>query len=126
MKVSRYQRAAALLSALVSLPGCDGATSPSSGALASVCAGSSPQPLQPLGVYVYPLPEDIPHNESFYTEGYEQYTTELVIPQLLRGSIHAEADPHRASLFLVPNQGVRGCEPSRFAVRTRLCSCCHR
>ena len=94
--------------------------------IASVCAGSSPQPLQPLGVYVYPLPEDIPHNESFYNEGYEQYATELVIPQLLRGSIHAEADPHRASLFLVPNQGVRGCEPSRFAVRTRLCSCCHR
>ena len=73
--------------------------------LGDVCSGTSPQPLQPLGVYIYPLPE-APDSESFYHAGYEQYATELIIPRMLRGSKHAVSDPSKASLFLVPNQGL--------------------
>ena len=71
-----------------------------------LCTGTSPTTSQPLGVYIYPIPE-APKSESFYQAGYEQYATELVIPRMLRASKHVVSDPSNASLFLVPNQGVR-------------------
>ena len=80
------------------------ATCPLDGACTG-CAADQP----PLGVYEYSLP---PHGqgqgtpESFYEGGYEQYATELVLPNILRASKHYEPNPERASLFLVPYQGV--------------------
>ena len=82
------------------------ATCPFSG----LCTGCPSEP-PTLAVYVYTLPPnltrglDAPH--AWYEGGYEQYATELAIPEAFRRSVHNVEDPARADLFLVPFQGVR-------------------